>query len=381
MARKRENDREFQKLAVRIKHVIEQNEGLIGDQQAQVEKLVELERKFRNDICKYSRAAEIYAQFALFVDDKKNGLGNILSAQSYFREKSIKFNREISPALRNKDISALMQFDINYQLIKYIVDNWGCVDCGGEGTQVGEDSYGEYMEDECSTCDGSGQNLPIRAQKYYEELLEARRILIENNLPLAINRAKIFYNKTPKSHLNLLDLIDICVYGLITGVDKYADDYKKVWCSVGIGRMVGYMIEEYSKSFIRMYPSDKKILYRANALRGRLKIEDIGELTEAVNESFEKDKAEGRSAPKLPISEIHIRTLMNSSNYISADAKSGESEGDSDDDGGNIYDYTAHPESVEDLVEKRDTMKKVKEGFTTLETIEKKIIRLKGVEL
>jgi len=64
MARKRENDREFQKLAVRIKQVIKDNEGLIGDQQAQVEKLVELERKFRNDICKYSRAAEIYAEFS-----------------------------------------------------------------------------------------------------------------------------------------------------------------------------------------------------------------------------------------------------------------------------------------------------------------------------
>ena len=60
---------------------------------------------------------------------------------------------------------------------------------------------------------------------------------------------------------------------------------------------------------------------------------------------------------------------------------SGESEGDTEEEGGNIYDYTAHPESVEDTVEKRDTMKKVKEGFTTLEVIEKKIIRLKGVQL
>ena len=290
MARKRENDREFQKLAVRIKHVIEQNEGLIGDQQAQVEKLVELERKFRNEICKYSRAAEVYKEFTVFVGDKEGGLGNILSAQSYFREKSIRFNKYISPALRNKDVPALMQFDINYQLIKYIVDNWGCVDCDSQGMLAGEDSFGNYMEDECPTCDGAGTNLPSRAKKYYDELLEARRILIENNLPLAINRAKIFYNKTPKSHLNLLDLIDICVYGLIVGVDKYADDYKKVWCSVGIGRMVGFMIEEYSKSFIRMFPSDKKILYRANALKHRMKIENITDLTEAVNESFEKDK-------------------------------------------------------------------------------------------
>ena len=350
MSRRRENDREFQKLAVRIKHVIEKNEGLIGDQQAQVEKLLELERKFRNDVCKYSRADDVYAQFIYFVTDDEHGLGNILSAQSYFREKSIKFNKDISPAIQNKNYKDLMRFDVNYQFIKYIRDNWG-------------------------------GPLPEQSEKYYNELLEARRILIENNLPLAINRAKIFYYKTPKSHLNLLDLIDICVYGLIVGVDKYADDYKKVWCSVGIGRMVGFMIEENSKSFIRMYPSDKKILYRANVLKHRLKIENVTELTEAVNESFEKDKEEGRSAPKLPISEIHIRTLLNSSNYISADAKSGENEGDSSEEGGSIYDYTAHPDSVEDDVEKRDTMKKVIEASSDLEIIEKKIIRLKGVEL
>ncbi len=350
MARKRENDRDFQNLTAGIKQVIEKNKGLIGNQQAQVEKLLELERKFRNDICKYSRAVEIYSEFIYFVKGDPDGLGNILSAQSYFREKSTKFNRYISDAIKDKDPIALMEFDINYQFIKFIVDRWG-------------------------------GPIPERADKYYTELLEARRILIENNLPLAINRAKIFYHKTPKSHLNLLDLIDICVYGLIVGVDKYADDYKKVWCSVGIGRMVGFMIEEYSKSFIRMFPADKKILYRANSLKHRLKIENITELTKAVNESFRIDKEKGSAAPKLPITEIHVRTLLNSSNYISADAKAGEGEGDAESDGGNIYDYTAHPDSVEDDVEPREVLRQVIDASSDLEVIEKKIIRVKGVEL
>jgi DNA-directed RNA polymerase specialized sigma subunit len=312
-----------------------------------VEKLVELERKFRNDICKYARATEVYSMFISYVDDKENGLGSILSAQPFFREVSKTFSKSISPAIRDKKPQELMKFDINYQLIKFIADNWG-------------------------------GPLPARSQKYLAQLTEARRILIENNLPLAINRAKIFYNKTPKTHLNLLDLIDICVYGLIVGVDKFAADYSKVWCSVGIGRMVGFMIEEYSKSFIRMYPSDKKILYRANALKHRLKIENVTELTEAVNESFYKDKEEGIKTPALPVTEIHIRTLMNSSTYISADSKIGS---DDDDEGGCIYDYTAHPDSVEDGVEKRDVIKKILETSGELAVIERKIIRLKGVEL
>lgn len=342
---KRPTDREFQKLTEKIKNAINDNEGLIGDQQAQVEKLVSLERKFKNDICKYSKSNDVYAAFINFI---REDLGNILSAQSYFREMSKVFNKYISPAIKDKNAQELMKYDINYQLIKFIKDNWG-------------------------------GDLPLRAQKYYDEIVESRRILIENNLPLAINRAKIFYKKTPRSHLALLDLIDICVYGLIVGVDKYADDYSTVWRSVSIGRMVGFMIEEYSKSFIRLYPSDKKILYRANALKHRMKIENMADLVDAVNESFEKDRDEGRSAPNLPITEVQIRTLMNSSGYISAEVKLNDGEEDSD--GASIYDYTAHSDNVENMVEKKDMMEQVMSASESLEVIERKIIKLKGVEL
>lgn len=345
MMRNKPGDREFQKLAEKIKHAIQENEGLIGDQQAQVERLVSLERKFRNDICKYSKSNDVYAAF---IDYIRNDLGNILSAQSYFREMSKVFNKHISPAIKEKDTQELMKYDINYQLIKFIVDNW-------EG------------------------DLPARASKFYDDIIETRRILIENNLPLAINRAKIFYKKTPRSHLSLLDLIDICVYGLAVGVDKYADDYSTVWRSVSIGRMVGFMIEEYSKSFIRLYPSDKKILYRANALKHRMNIESIEDLVEAVNESFQKDKDEGRSAPKLPITEVQIRTLMNSSNYVSAEVKMND--GEEDEGGASIYDYTPHPDNTEDIIEKKDIMEKILNMSDELGLIEKKIIRLKGVEL
>lgn len=343
MSRRRPNDRDLQDLAISIKHVIKQNEGLIGDQQAQVEKLVSLERQFCNSLQRYSRTAEVYD---LFINYICIDVDNILTSQSFFRERASVFRSSISPAIKNRDITSLMKFDINYKLVKFIVDNWG-------------------------------GKLPKLSNTYYEQLVETRRILIENNLPLAINRAKIFYNKTPRSHMNLLDLIDICVYGLIVGVDKHSGDYSKTWCSVSIGRMVGFMIEEYSKTFIRMFPADKKILYRANALKHRMKLEKIEDLTEAVNESFYKDKKEGKKVPKLPIEEIKIRTLMNGSGYISADNKI------TDDGEENmcIYDYTAHPDSVEDQVEKKDMVEKVFEASNDLKNIERKIIKLKGVEL
>ena len=139
------------------------------------------------------------------------------------------------------------------------------------------------------------------------------------------------------------------------------------------------MIEEYSKTFLRMYPTDKKILYRANSLKYRLKIEETYELTKAVNESFYKDKKSGKKVPKLPITEVHVRTLLNGSSYISADTKTG---GDGNDDGMSIYDYSPSlEENAEEALVKKDLMKKIIEGSKGLEIIERKIIKLKGVNL
>jgi len=343
--KRRYSDRNFQELAAQVNQAIIENDGLIGDQKEQVELLFQLEQKFKYNIQKYQQTVKIYKIFIEFITEEN---GNILSARPYFREHGTVFNREISNLIRTGDAEALMKYDINFQLMKFIVKNWK----------------------------GKVPDIPRR---YYEDFLEARRILIENNLPLAINRAKLFYRKTPRSHLTLLDLIDICTYGLVSGIDKFCGTYTKVWRSVCIGRMVGYMIEEYSKTFIRMYPSDKKILYRANALRYRLKIENIVELTKAVNESFEKDKLEGKRAPKLPIREVHIRTLLNGSSYISADSKSSTEEGE---EGVSIYDYTADSqENAEEALIKFDLLGKILVAAKDLSIIEKKIIRLKGVNV
>jgi DNA-directed RNA polymerase specialized sigma subunit len=341
------SNRDFQELAAAVNSVIIKNDGLIGDQQEQVELLVQLERKFKYHIQKYQQAVTVYSKFIKKFNSAEDS-ENILSAQPFFREKTENFNK-IAKAIREDDPHELMRYNVNFQMINFIVKNW-------KG------------------------NVPERAKRYYDDFLEARRVLIENNLPLAINRAKLFYRKTPKSHLALLDLIDICTYGLISGIDKYDGDYSKVWRSVCIGRMVGYMIEEYSKTFLKMYPSDKKILYRSNALRHRLKIEDIYELTKAVNESFVQDKKEGKSCPKLPISELHVRTLLNGSSYVSADPMLGD-DGEEDVQAA-IYDtYSDGSETAEEQLMREDLMDKVMESTKNLNNIEKKIIKLKGVNI
>lgn len=337
---------DFRKLATSIKGAIDKNDGLIGDQEAQVNKVYELERKFQNDITKYSECSKVYDKFIKYINEE---LGNILSSQSFFREKNDNFKKGISKSIKNKDTKSLMKFDINYQLISFIKENW------------------------------SGE-LPKRSQKYYKDLTNARNILIENNLPLAINRAKIFYNSTPKGRMTLLDFIDICVSGLVVGIDKYTGKYTKIWRSVCIGRMVGFMIAEYSKTFITMYPSDKKILYRANSLRNKLKIESVEDLTNAVNESFEKDQEEGRKVPKLPISQIKISTLLNSCDYTSASSIISSNE-DSLDYGLTIYDLTPSSDNIEEETIKKDAMKKLTKAYKDLDMMETKVIRLKGVDV
>lgn len=350
---KQYSNRDFQKLAIQVNQALLDNDGLIGDQKTQVELVMKLERNFIESLKRHSRSSEVYC---LFIDFITKELGNILSARPYFRENTADFTKFITPAIKTRNGKRLMEFHGNFMLIKFIADNWGT-------------------------------ELPKQSDNIYKKLLKSRNILIENNLPLAINRAKLFYRKVPPSHLTLLDFINICTHGLITGIDKYNGAYTPVWRSVCIGRMVGFLIYEYSQSLIRMFPSDKKILYRANSLKYKLKIDDISKLTEAVNDSFAQDKLENKQVPKLPITKDYLLTLMNSASPVSADSAL-DDDSDSDFEGGNnrntgsIYTYASESQDeVSDEVEKIDLMRKVTKASIGLQLIEKKVIRLKGVEL
>lgn len=340
---KNKPDRKFQELARQVDCVLKENEGLIGDQKAQVEKLMRLEQSFQKKIRSHSKAIVVYQKF---IDHIVNFYGNILNAQSYFREKKESLNRGIAPSIKSNDILRLMEFHINFQMISFIRSNWG-------------------------------SKFPKDLEKLYKEIEEARKILIENNLPLAINRAKLFYRKNSSlHHLTILDLINICTIGLIVGIDKYTGEYSKVWASVAIGRMVGFMIEECSQTFLKMYPSDRKILYRANSLKYRLGIDNITELTKAVNLSFEEDKEQGKAIPHLPIDEIHIKTLLNGLSYCSIYSSDEE-----EDDENNMYDIASNDFDLEEDISNRQIYATVSVTMKDFNTLEKKIFKLKGIEL
>src|SRR5581483_1403548 len=235
-------DDSFYRLAGEVTKALEKNrDGSL--QKEQVEELLDAERKFKETILKYRQSTEIYKKFLQKVCIQNK---NILSARPYFREIATSFSKHITPAIKVRDVETLKRFDINYQFIKFIRDAW----------------LGPF---------------PKRAEQLFQRVHKARTILIENNMPLAINRAKLFYRKTPKSHLTLMDFIGICGLGLAAGVDKWSGEYSPVFRSVCIGRMVGNMIDSYSETMLHFYPSDKRILYKAHTIRARQGIEDIKE--------------------------------------------------------------------------------------------------------
>ena len=347
-------DPSFYRLAGDVTAAIARNKDGTNQQQ-QVEELLDAEKKFKETILKYRQATKVYKKFLnkVCVENK-----NILSARPYFRETATSFSKRITPAIKaamfnekenNLDaeklaIEELKTFDINYQLITFIRDRW----------------LGPF---------------PEKAEELYQRVHRARTILIENNMPLAINRAKLFERKTPRGHLSLMDFIGTCSMGLAAGIDKYCGKYSPVFRSVCIGRMVGNLIDAYSETMLHFYPSDRRVLYKAFSIRGRKGIEEIGALTKAVNESFKQDEKDGKSIPKNEITVDELSALMTAASIVSADATV-------NDEGYGVYHYTQDStKDVEgDFVAKESTEQMLSLA-KTLPLMHRKILRLKGIKI
>jgi DNA-directed RNA polymerase specialized sigma subunit len=282
----------------------------------------------------------MYKKFIQLIRVKNN---NILSARPYFRESSDTFSGKITPALKTKDPEALKVFGINFHFVKFCKDNW--IGLWSKKLELG-----------------------------YKRVEKARTILVQNNFPLAINRAKIFYRKTPKGHLTFMDMIEVSSMGLCAGIDKYTGPFKKNFIGVCIGRIVGNLIDAYSETVFHFYPSDRRILYRANSIRGRQGITDVVELTKAVNDSFTKDLSEGKTAPKQT-TVTELAYLMSAASLVSSDSNAGE-------DGFGVYDFTADTsESAEEIIGRKQELAQVARLAQKLPLINQKVLRLKGIEI
>jgi DNA-directed RNA polymerase specialized sigma subunit len=333
------HDPMFSVLAQEIANAIEKNKDG-STQKEQFEELVKAERLFKETMMTYRVSNEMYKKFHQLIRITNN---NILSARPYFRESAITFSANITPILKEKDAEPLKKFDINYHFVRFIKDRW----------------IGLW---------------PKKMEMLYQRVERARTILIQNNMPLAVNRAKIFYNKTPKGHLSFLDMVEISSMGLCAGIDKYTGEFKKNFIGVCIGRIVGSLIDCFSETSIHLYPNDRRVLYRANSIRGRQGIKDVVELTKAVNDSFQVDLKEGKTAPK-PVTVSELSNLLAAASLVSADANLGE-------DGYGVYSFTPDStENAEELLDKNQQISKMSRLASQLPILHQKVLRLKGISI
>lgn len=336
-------DGSFYWLANSIAVILAENKLDGTSQREQVEELIEAEKAFKDEILKYKYSSQVYKKFIQkirYIDR------NILYSKVYFREGSDVFSREITPFLKKEDAEGLKKFNINYNLILFIKTNW-------RGP------------------------LGQKAEKLYQRVERARRILMENNLPLAINAAKLFYRKVPKSNVTLLDMISVSAQGLASAIDKYVGDkngnYSEVFRSVILGRATGNLIKLYSETPMHFYPSDRKVLYKANSIRGRQGIHDIVELASAVNESFAADAREGLNVPKDHVTASELQSLLGAATLVSVEATINE-------DGFGAYEYTpdALPNAEQSLIN-TETNQRIGKMISEMPLLHRKVLRLKGI--
>jgi DNA-directed RNA polymerase specialized sigma subunit len=342
------NDNHFKTFAKNLAHAIEyygdlSEETLIDRQQRQMDQLVGLETRFRRTLIAHHYGNWVYKRFVRFICEERK---NILAARPYFRERQNIFTKEISKALKKRAEKSLYRFHFNFQFVLFVMKTrkWG-----------------------------ESSDLP----NLYRQIVQIRTEMVEMNMPLAINRSKIFYSRTPASHLTYMDFIQISCEGLMSAVDKFVPPFSPVFRSVAIGRMVGNFIENYSETLLHFFPVDKRKIYRANKLVGKhVGIVNFEKLAEDVNEDVD---AGYHTTPE------EIASLMAASSCVSADTgtvSESASSGSEVDVPKLIDRFEASEDTRPDLmVEEAQAMTAMKLGIGGLTPFEKKFLRLKGIHV
>lgn len=339
-------DEHFRHFASQLETAIEKYGGideivLVERQKRQVETLVKLEKRFRKILVEHRWGPGVYASFIkLITQDKKN----ILAARPYFRERQDVFTSKIAKILKKENAKQLTKFHFNYQFVKFALDlrKWP-------------------------------ENSELR--KIGAEIERLRTEIVEMNMPLAISRARIFWSKTPRSHLSYMDLVQISCEGLMSAVDKFVLPYSKVFRAVAIGRIIGELIENYSETTIHFYPQDKRKLYRANKRISKYgENPDYEALAKEINEGVEEytQKTDADEISGLLLAASHVSTDVPLSDNTSGVTVQRHLEDRC------MADPSQQPDnSLEEL----EATKKMRENYSVLSFIERKVLRMKGISV
>ncbi len=321
----------FKQFIKTMNDVLSENYDKDGrNQKDLLEDLFKLERKFKDTLISTAEGKKVYGDFVNFIKVEK---GNILSARIYFRERQDTFSSKISKSFKQNKPHLLYRFNINYNFAKWVCDRYR----GPKSRSLNHT---------------------------FKKIIEVRKVLCENNIPLAINRAKIFWSRTPNSHLEYMDFIQNANEGLMNAIDKFVPPYKTVFRSVAIGRMTLNMHTDHNATMVKFSPTEKRILYRANNAKVKAKLTDQGDILNYVKESFNSvtpeklrdilSAATGVASLDKPIEETELSMI----DMLAADG----------------------PTPEESFLSK-ELMSKISYALNNIPIIEQKIIKMKfGVE-
>lgn len=309
-------------------------------QKFQVEELQRLESEFRKALIRHRWGPTVYRAFVKYIREERN---NILAARPFFRERAPVFTAHISKALQTSSHVSLYQFHFNYQFVLFAM----------------------------RACDWPKRG---KLAKLARDIESVRLALIEQNMPLAISRARIFW-RYARAHLSYMDLVQIAYDGLASGVDKYVGPYSRSFRATIIGRITGNLIEENSETMLHFFPSDRRKLYNANkALKEHIAGDvDFQKLANDVNAS---GKGSYTTTPD------EIASLVAAASVVSADAQPAGTQHAEEPVTESIERFAADPELQPDiLVEKAEARAAMFAAIERLPILERKILVLKGVSL
>jgi len=315
-------------------------------QKRQLETLFELETRFRDLLFETPHpdgqtfGHVVFGRFCQYIHVVR---GNILAARPYFRERQVLFTEKIASALKVGDPDSFREFCINYQLISFIV--------------------GSLTEEEKQICP--------ELLELNKKVRRLRKELVELNLPLAISRVRIFWSKTQESHLEYMDFVQIAAEGLLSAIDKFVLPYTTVFRAVAIGRMLGNFIEEYSKTMFHFFPTDKRKLYRAHKVVGRIEDVDFHKIAAEVNRGVE--------APHMLTTAEEIADLLSAVSLVSSETPMHTDVGDSY----TIAERFVAPDAwrPDISIEGAESQAVLRQATNYLSVLERKVLRLRGVDI
>lgn len=198
--------------------------------------LLKAEDEFKKLLVSSGRSKEVYEKFMDFILDKKIGKGNMLSARAYFRERQTTFTKEMFPIFKVKKPAKLVKFKVNYKFCKFVIDMLP-----------------------------ANENQEI--YKKFNEITYLRNMIIENTIPLGINRAHLFYKYNKNSKISFDDVEQSAQEGIIIAVDKFVPKDGKTksnrdFNGVSIGRMALEMRDSGSQTDVKFTPFENRLLYR-----------------------------------------------------------------------------------------------------------------------